>query len=137
MRGVPALPPGWVAARQPADWLDRLWEYEDLAPAPAVRRERSGGPACAAVAPGVFFPKPWELTPVGREASKAERAALAVCAGCPVQSWCLAQDLEQCSTTSKVIGVRGGLRQSERQALHRLLARRGLLAGLGADRGTE
>ncbi|MFD9270913.1 WhiB family transcriptional regulator [Streptomyces goshikiensis] len=120
--GVPPLPPGWTAAR-PADWLDRLWEYEDLAPAPAVRREWSGGPACTSVDPGLFFPEPWEVTPVEREASPAEREALAVCAGCPVQSWCLARDLEQCSTTSVIVGVRGGLRQSERRALHQWLAR--------------
>ncbi|MFI1452126.1 WhiB family transcriptional regulator [Streptomyces virginiae] len=124
VRGVPPLPAGWVAARS-ADWLDRLWEYEDLAPAPAVRRERSEGPACTAADPELFFPEPWELTPVEREASPAEREALAVCAGCPVQSWCLARDLEQCSAPSKVLGVRGGLRQSERRALHvRLFGRR-------------
>ncbi|MDA5283675.1 WhiB family transcriptional regulator [Streptomyces sp. Isolate_45] len=105
------------------DWLDRLWEYEDLAPVLAVRRERSGGPACVNTDPELFFPQPWEVTPVERKASPAEREALAVCAGCPcpVQSWCLAQDLDQSSTASVIIGVRGGLRQSERRALHRLL----------------
>ncbi|MFJ6941175.1 WhiB family transcriptional regulator [Streptomyces sp. NPDC101132] len=124
MRGVPPLPPGWVAAR-PADWLDRLWQYEDLAPAPAVRRERVDGPACASVDPELFFPKRWELTPVEREASAAEREALAVCAGCPVQAWCLGRDLEQSSTPSRILGVRGGLRQSERRALHvRLFGKR-------------
>ncbi|MGW2585413.1 WhiB family transcriptional regulator [Streptomyces virginiae] len=124
VRGVPPLPAGWTEAR-PADWLDRLWAYEDLAPAPAVRRERAGWPACTSVDPELFFPEPWELNPVDREASPAEREALAVCAGCPVQSWCLARDLEQSSTPSKIIGVRGGLRQSERRALHvRLFGRR-------------
>ncbi|MEU6213083.1 WhiB family transcriptional regulator [Streptomyces sp. NPDC047023] len=117
MRGVPPLPAGWTAAR-PADWLDRLWAYEDLAPAPAIREERSGGPSCTGVDPELFFPDPWELTPVDQEASPAEREALAVCAGCPVQSSCLTRDLEQSSTASKIIGVRGGLRQSERRALH-------------------
>ncbi|GAA3261184.1 WhiB family transcriptional regulator [Streptomyces lavendulae] len=101
-----------------ADWLDRLWEYEDLAPAPAVRRERAGGPACTAEDPKLFFPEPWELTQVELEASAAERKALEVCAGCPVQSWCLARDLEQSSTPTKILGVRGGLRQSERRALY-------------------
>ncbi|GAA0699594.1 hypothetical protein GCM10010260_84230 [Streptomyces filipinensis] len=120
VRGVPPLP-----GVRPADWLDRLWEHADLAPAPAVRREPSGGPACTAVDPELFFPEPWELTPVEREASAAEREALAVCARCPVQSWCLARDLEQSSTPSKILGVRGGLRQSERRALYvRLFGRR-------------
>ncbi|MFD4919207.1 WhiB family transcriptional regulator [Streptomyces virginiae] len=117
VRGVHPLPAGWVAARS-ADWLDRLWEYEDLAPVPAVRRERAGRPACTSVDPELFFPEPWELTPVDREASPAEREALAVCAGCSVQSWCLARDLEQSSAPSKILGVRGGMRQSERRALH-------------------
>jgi hypothetical protein len=128
VRGVPPLPAGWVAAR-PVDWLDRLWEYEDLAPAPAVRRERSGVAACVGVDPAVFFPEPWEVTPARAEASAAEREALAVCAGCPVQSWCLARDLEQSPTAYQVVGVRGGLRQSERRVLHRRLA--GLRAGRG------
>ncbi|MFF9011008.1 WhiB family transcriptional regulator [Streptomyces goshikiensis] len=88
-----------------------------------MRRELSVGPACTAGDPELFFPEPWEVTPVTREASPAEREALAVCAGCPVQSWCLARELEECSTTSKVLGVRGGLRQSERRALHQRLVR--------------
>ncbi|WP_420082988.1 WhiB family transcriptional regulator (plasmid) [Streptomyces sp. JL4002] len=96
-----------------------------MAPAPAVRRERAGGPACRNSDPELFFPEPWELTPVEREASPAEREALAVCTGCPVQSWCLTRDLEQSSASSKIIGLRGGLRQSERRALYtRLFGRR-------------
>lgn len=125
-----------MSAGRSADWLDRLWEYEDLAPAPVAGRERSGGPACVGVDPETFFPPPWELTPVEREASPAEREALAVCAGCPVQSWCLARDLEQCSVPSRVRGVRGGMRQSERRALHRLLTGRGLLSGARISGGS-
>ncbi|WP_371681570.1 hypothetical protein [Streptomyces sp. NBC_01276] len=66
-----------------ADWLDRLWEYADLAPAPAVRRERSGGPTCTAVDPTMVFPEPQELTPVEREAPR-------VCVGCLVRDLGLA-----------------------------------------------
>ncbi|MFJ2598768.1 WhiB family transcriptional regulator [Streptomyces erythrochromogenes] len=124
VRGVPPLPAGWTAAR-PADWLDRLWEYEDLAPAPAVRRERSGGAACVGEAPQLFFPDPWETTSGDNPPSDAEREALAVCERCPVLAWCLSEDLTGSSSPSKLFGVRGGMRQSERRALHvRLFGRR-------------
>lgn len=117
LRGVPPLPAGWVAAR-PADWLDRLWEYEDLAPPPAVPRERSGGAACVGVSPKVFYPEPWETTTGTAVPSEAERKALAYCGRCPVRDWCLERDLTDSSTPSKIIGVRGGLRQGDRRALH-------------------
>ncbi|MEV6574829.1 WhiB family transcriptional regulator [Streptomyces sp. NPDC051577] len=94
------------------DWLDRLWECPDLAPAPTVRRERTVGPACASVNPQLFLP---QATPLSSPPSDAEREALAMCAGCPVQSACLSRDLARGSTPS---GVRGGLRESERHALY-------------------
>ncbi|MFI6006677.1 WhiB family transcriptional regulator [Streptomyces sp. NPDC051366] len=115
--GVPPLPAGWVAAR-PADWLDRLWEYEDLAPAPAVRRERSGSAACMGADPRLFYPKPWETTSGDNPPSDAEREALAYCDGCPVLARCLSEDLTDSSTPSKILGVRGGMRQADRRALH-------------------
>ncbi|MEU3778003.1 WhiB family transcriptional regulator [Streptomyces sp. NPDC032472] len=122
--GVPPLPPGWTAAR-PADWLDRLWEYADLAPAPAVRRERSGTAACVGEDPGIFFPQPWETTSGGAEPSEAERRALAICGRCPVLAWCLERDLNDSSTPSKILGVRAGMRQADRRALHvKLFGRR-------------
>lgn len=130
------MTPAGGASPRSADWLDRLWEDPDLAPAPAVRQQQDNTPACVGKDLRIFFPKPWELTSGTAEPSEAERTALAVCAGCTVQSWCLMQDLAQCSTESKIIGVRGGLRQSDRRALHRLLVDRGLLAGPAADRGT-
>ncbi|MFI1154989.1 WhiB family transcriptional regulator [Streptomyces sp. NPDC020817] len=124
VRGVPPLPVGWVAAR-PADWLDRLWEYEDLAPAPAVRRERSGCAACVGADPRVFYPEPWETTTGAAVPSEAERKALAYCGRCPVLAWCLSEELTGSSTPSKIIGVRGGLRQGDRRALYvRLFGRR-------------
>lgn len=115
--GVPPLPVGWVAAR-PADWLDRLWEFEDLAPAPAVRREGSGVAACKGVSPKVFYPEPWEQTAGEAVPSAAELAALEYCGRCPVRDWCLERDLTDSSTPSKIVGVRGGLRQGDRRALH-------------------
>ncbi|MEU3634086.1 WhiB family transcriptional regulator [Streptomyces fradiae] len=77
------------------------------------------GPACVGSDPEIFFPPPWEVTPVEAPPSNGEREALAVCAGCPVRSWCLEDDLASASTASRVLGVRGGLRQSERRAMHR------------------
>lgn len=124
VRGVPPLPAGWTAAR-PADWLDRLWAYEDLAAAPAVRRERSGGAACVGVAPRIFYPQSWEQTAGAAVPSEAERAALDYCDGCPVLAWCLSEDLNESSTPSKILGVRGGMRQADRRALHvKLFGRR-------------
>ncbi|WP_327267227.1 WhiB family transcriptional regulator (plasmid) [Streptomyces sp. NBC_01232] len=115
--GMPPLPPGWVAARS-GDWLDRLWEFPDLAPAPAVRRERSGGAACVGVDPRVFYPEPWEMTAGAAVPSEAERKALGFCSQCPVRDWCLERDLADSSTPSKVLGVRGGMRQADRRVLH-------------------
>ncbi|MFC9825272.1 WhiB family transcriptional regulator [Streptomyces erythrochromogenes] len=124
VRRVPPLPAAWVAVR-PADWLDRLWAYEDLAPAPAVRRERSGGAACVGADPVLFYPEPWETTTGTAVPSQAERKALAYCGRCPVRDWCLERDLTDASTPSKIIGVRGGLRQADRRALHvRLFGKR-------------
>ena len=77
----------------------------------------SEGPACKGMG-DVFFPKAWQVTPVTAPPSTAERKALAVCGRCPVREWCLAQDLKECTSPSQVLGVRGGLRQSERRALY-------------------
>lgn len=123
--GVPPLPSGWVAARPTGDWLDRLWEYEDLAPAPAVRRERARNAACIGADPRIFYPQPWETTAGAAVPSEAERKALGFCDGCPVLAWCLSQDLTESSVPSKILGVRGGMRQSDRRALHvRLFGKR-------------
>lgn len=131
--GVPPLPAGWVAAR-PADWLDRLWAHEDLAPAPAVRRERSGVAACKGVSPKVFYPEPWEQTEGAVVPSEAERTALEYCGRCPVRDWCLERDLIDFSTPSKIVGVRGGLRQGDRRALHVRLFGKRVRNGAGAQR---
>lgn len=71
--------------------------------------------ACEGLAPGIFFP---EASDPSHRPSPAEREALAVCAGCPVRAWCLARDLEECTTPTRIIGVRGGLRQADRRALY-------------------
>ena len=77
------------------------------------------GPACRGIkSPELFFPNRWQVTPVTAPPSTAERKALQVCAGCPVRKRCLAQDLAECTTSSQVQGVRGGMRQSERRALY-------------------
>lgn len=116
--GVPPLPAGWVAARPPADWLDRLWEFEDLAPAPAVRQDRNGTAACMGKDPRLFFPSPRETTSGATEPSEAERKALEICRQCPVLAWCLERDLNGSSTASKILGVRAGMRQGDRRALY-------------------
>lgn len=75
----------------------------------------AGVPACKGVNPDLFHP---EASDIGAPASQAERAALAVCDVCPVVTWCLSRDLEECTVASRIKGVRGGLRQAERRQLH-------------------
>ncbi|WP_308401511.1 WhiB family transcriptional regulator [Streptomyces sp. AP-93] len=125
--GIPPLPPGWTPAR-PADWLDRLWAYEDLAPAPVTRRLRELGvepdaftehPHCAGQT-DLFFPAPGMQVMTPYE----ERGALRICYACPVRDWCLADDLDRAESVYDVIGVRGGMIQSARRALYRMLHRR-------------
>ncbi|WP_443051890.1 WhiB family transcriptional regulator [Streptomyces sp. NBC_00304] len=71
--------------------------------------------ACEGLDPAIFFP---EASDPSHRPSPGERAALAVCAVCPVRAWCLARDLEECTTPTRIIGVRGGLRQADRRALY-------------------
>ncbi|MEV7252583.1 WhiB family transcriptional regulator [Streptomyces cyaneofuscatus] len=94
-------------------------------------RGPAGVPACQGIDPDMFFPYPSEP---GNGPTAAERAALGICAGCPVREWCLARDLEECPTTYQVVGVRGGMRQADRRALH--VKRYGVRAPYraGADR---
>ncbi|MFJ3084618.1 WhiB family transcriptional regulator [Streptomyces halstedii] len=84
-----------------------------------------GVPACVDEDPDLFFPPSWAVTPVTAPPSTAEWDALAVCGRCPVREWCLARDIEESSVASRIQGVRGGMRQSERRELHvRLFGRR-------------
>ncbi|WP_338119559.1 WhiB family transcriptional regulator [Streptomyces parvus] len=64
----------------------------------------------------LFFPKASQEPDAP---SKAERRAIEVCAGCPARDWCLERDLVESSTADRIIGVRGGLREADRRALHR------------------
>ncbi|MEU9568210.1 WhiB family transcriptional regulator [Streptomyces sp. NPDC048161] len=75
----------------------------------------AGIPACKGMDPELFFPAASYAT---AGPSPQEREALAVCAGCPVREWCLDRDLEECSVASRIVGVRGGMRQADRRALH-------------------
>ncbi|WP_399554304.1 WhiB family transcriptional regulator [Streptomyces anulatus] len=72
-------------------------------------RGPAGVPACTGMDPDIFQPYPSEP---GIRPTEQEREALAVCAGCPVR------DLTECPTTYQVVGVRGGMRQADRRALH-------------------
>ncbi|RPK77865.1 WhiB family transcriptional regulator [Streptomyces sp. ADI98-10] len=78
-------------------------------------RGPAGVPACTGMDPDIFQPYPSEP---GNRPTEQEREALAVCAGCPVRDWCLERDLTECPTTYQVVGVRGGMRQADRRALH-------------------
>lgn len=93
-------------------------------------RGPAGATACTGIDPDVFYPYPSEP---GNAPTPTEREALAVCEGCPVRDWCLERDLEECSTTYQVVGVRGGMRQADRRALH--VERFGVRAPNGAEAG--
>ncbi|MFI5635069.1 WhiB family transcriptional regulator [Streptomyces sp. NPDC051664] len=88
---------------------------------------REAGPvgdmACRGVDPDLFYPEASDAS--AARPSAEERQALAVCAGCPVRDWCLAREMAECTVTSRVVGVRGGLRQADRRALLLALKKRG------------
>lgn len=68
-------------------------------------RARAG---CRGTDPEVFFP----VAETGPERERAEEAAKAVCAGCPVRAQCLAWASE-----ALPFGVAGGMTEAERAAL--------------------
>ncbi|MEV1292752.1 WhiB family transcriptional regulator [Pseudonocardia sp. NPDC049635] len=68
------------------------------------------GAACASTDPEVFFPTATR----GRPLARAEAAALAVCAGCPVLAPCRVWAVAELAH-----GVAGGLTEAERVALRR------------------
>lgn len=70
-------------------------------------RTRAG---CRGTDPEVFFP----VAENGPERERAEGAAKAVCAGCPVRAQCLAWASE-----ALPFGVAGGMSEAERAALRR------------------
>ncbi|MCX5106977.1 WhiB family transcriptional regulator [Streptomyces sp. NBC_00439] len=73
-------------------------------------------PACKGLDLDLFFPEASNASAL--RPSPEEREALAVCAGCPAREWCLAREMEECTVTSRIVGVRGGMRQADRRALH-------------------
>ncbi|MGW4510167.1 WhiB family transcriptional regulator [Streptomyces sp. NPDC004436] len=78
---------------------------------------------CATADPAAFHPdhvSGLNVAPYGDE-----RIALRVCAGCPLTGPCLVQEFREVQSADDIKGVRGGLRQSERRALHAALAERG------------
>ncbi|WP_068796825.1 WhiB family transcriptional regulator [Pseudonocardia sp. HH130630-07] len=70
--------------------------------------------ACGSTDPEVFFP----AAESGPERVRAEAAAKAVCAGCPVRARCLAWALD-----ALPFGVAGGLGEDERAELRRSRSR--------------
>lgn len=78
---------------------------------------------CAGRDPEMFS---MQASPMRDQPNRAERRALAVCAGCPMQALCLVQDMREHGTPFEMRGVRAGLRQVERRALRLELTRQGL-----------
>lgn len=75
----------------------------------ATRDDRLAGRSCVDVDPNLFF----------STLREDERAAKAVCQGCPVREVCL----EIALTTHQEHGVWGGLTEKERRSLKRRLRR--------------
>ncbi|WP_327073846.1 WhiB family transcriptional regulator [Kitasatospora purpeofusca] len=71
------------------------------------------GAACKGADTDLFYPDPEEMGPEVAEWS--ERRAKMICAGCPVQSLCLADALER----KEPAGIFGGLNERERSTLLR------------------
>lgn len=81
-----------------------------------------GNRACRDLDPDMFFPE--KNSALHARPNKAERDALQVCARCSVRKWCLAREMAECTVPSAIVGVRGGLRQADRRALYRALAKK-------------
>ncbi|WP_190175412.1 WhiB family transcriptional regulator [Streptomyces nitrosporeus] len=82
-------------------------------------------PVCATIDPDEWHPEnPSGLT---SPPYQAERRAMALCAGCPIIDFCLVQELREVSSVEHVRGIRGGVRQADRQALYLTLEQEGLL----------
>ncbi|MGH3800895.1 MAG: WhiB family transcriptional regulator [Pseudonocardiaceae bacterium] len=91
--------------------IDRLAPHQQVA---------GQKPACWAVDPEIFF-GPAD-SPAGALVHVWERRALAVCAGCPVVTACLAEALEV--PAAEQYGVVGGMTAGQRQAVLRASRRR-------------
>lgn len=90
----------------------------------ALRDADETAAACTSTNPTIFD---MQASPLRDQPNRAERAALAVCGGCPIADLCLVRDMRETPTVFDVQGVRAGLRQSERRALYLALEREGLL----------
>lgn len=77
---------------------------------PGEGRDWRASAGCRGTDPEVFFP----VAENGPERDRAEAAAKAVCAGCPVRAECLAWASE-----ALPFGVAGGMTEAERAALRR------------------
>ncbi|MEW2374229.1 WhiB family transcriptional regulator [Streptomyces sp. NPDC006656] len=76
-------------------------------------------PVCSAEATD-FHP---EVVGTGR-ASAEESAALTICGDCNRRTACILEDLRTATSVEDIHGIRGGLRQSARRRLYRVLHRR-------------
>lgn len=82
-------------------------------------------PVCATADPEVWHPE--YPSGLGTAPYTAETRAMALCEDCPLIDFCLVQELREVSSVEDVRGVRGGVRQADRQALYLTLEKEGLL----------
>ncbi|MEU6221862.1 WhiB family transcriptional regulator [Streptomyces sp. NPDC047022] len=81
-------------------------------------------PVCS-TDPNTFFEG--QASGLTQSPNRHERSALLLCSRCPLAARCLVTDMREAPSVFQVIGVRAGLRQSERRALYLALRRAGVL----------
>ncbi|MEU8765000.1 WhiB family transcriptional regulator [Streptomyces sp. NPDC048659] len=82
-------------------------------------------PVCATTDPEAWHPE--HPSGLSTPPYKAEKQAMALCQDCPLIDFCLIQELREVTAVEHVHGVRGGVRQAERQALYLTVVKEGLL----------
>lgn len=81
---------------------------------------------CSTADPEAFFPEV-HASGLSQPPNRHERVALVLCQDCPLMASCLVSEMREVPSVFQVVGIRAGLRQSERRALYLALERTGEL----------
>ncbi|MFD8417548.1 WhiB family transcriptional regulator [Streptomyces sp. NPDC059650] len=83
-------------------------------------------PVCSTADPEAFFPEA-AASGLAQQPNRHERIALTLCQDCPLIDLCLVREMREVPSVFQVVGIRAGLRQSERRALYLALVKAGAL----------